>query len=379
MHRRHFLRCALAGPALLAEAARNAAWARATFAAPGPAPPLFDIHKVAEGVYAAIARAGFAINCNAAIFVNQDGVMVVDTHSKPSAARALLAQIREITPRPVRYIVNTHFHWDHSQGNHAYLAPSAPAFPKPVEIISSEPTRRWLEKEGRPRIQSSRMQLPKQLEALRERLGKARDAAERARTKEWLAQGEAYLAELKTIELDLPTVTFDSRLVLHQGSREIHLLFLGRGHTAGDVVAWLPQEKVVATGDLAHGLLPYIADGYPAEWITTLDRLLEVGFERVIPGHGGVQQQKQRVTEFRNYLEELTGVVRRGLEAGRSLEELEKDITPASLRSLQADGFVEKVQIEVARLGPGFPTDTLPALEQAVRSNVADIYKRLKA
>ena len=82
---------------------------------------LFDIKPVADGVYAAIAKPAYKVNCNAAIILLDDGVLVVDTHSKPSAARALIEQIKKLTPKPVRFVVNTHFHWDHYQGNEAYL------------------------------------------------------------------------------------------------------------------------------------------------------------------------------------------------------------------------------------------------------------------
>ncbi len=387
--RRRFLHHVWIGSALLAEAARKAAWARAT-AAP-ETPRLFDIEKVAEGVYAAIARPSFAINSNAAIIVNEDGVMVVDTHSKPSAARALIAQIREISSKPVRYVVNTHFHWDHTQGNHAYAAPPAgPGYPKAADLISSEPTREWIAREGRPRIAASLAVLPKQLEALRERLAQERDPQERARVQDWLQQGEAYLEELKKVEIELPTLTFDSRLALHQGGREIHLLFLGRGHTAGDTVVWLPQEKVVVTGDLAHGSLPYMADSYPLSWAPTLDRVKGLDFDRVIPGHGRVQQGKQRVSWFRNYVEELIQKVQQGAAAGRSLEELQKEIRPESLRTLREGGFLEQAWAERSKLIPSLPRagdrlDTAvhppppaAALEETVKANVADTYKRMQ-
>src|ERR1700722_8785986 len=110
---------ALAGASILELAYHRAAWARA--AAPSSEPNLFDIQKVGNGVYFALARPQAMINCNAAIFVRSKDVVVVDAHSKPSAAASLIGQIkREITPKPVRYVVNTHFHWDHTQGNHAY-------------------------------------------------------------------------------------------------------------------------------------------------------------------------------------------------------------------------------------------------------------------
>lgn len=158
-HRRDFLQRTLLAPLVLAEAARNAAWARASLRqAGGRAKRQFDLEKVADGVYAAIAHPSFAINCNAAIFVNDDDVVILDTHSKPSAAQALLAQVGEITNKPVRYIINSHLHWDHAQGNHAYHN-----YPRPIEIISSETTRQLLEQFGTQRLKAQIPQLPRSL------------------------------------------------------------------------------------------------------------------------------------------------------------------------------------------------------------------------
>ena len=126
----------------------------------------------------------------------------------------------------------------------------------------------------------------------------------------------------------LPTMTFDRRLVLHRGGREVHLLFLGRAHTAGDVVAYIPSERVVATGDLMHGLLPYMGDGFPDEWPATLRALEALEFDRVIPGHGSVQEGKSVLAEFRGYVEEVTEKVTRGVERGQPLDELRKADRP---------------------------------------------------
>ena len=132
--RRGFLGIARSGGSFLGLASgRRAAWAQAL--SPGAPTDLFDIQKVAEGVYFAQARPQAVINCNAAIFVNSADVLVVDAHSKPSAAAGLIAQIRQhVTPKPVRYLVDTHFHWDHSQGNGAYRD----AFGKDLQIIASD-------------------------------------------------------------------------------------------------------------------------------------------------------------------------------------------------------------------------------------------------
>ena len=113
---------------------------------------LFDLKRVADGIYAAIARPTAMLNCNAAVVVNRDHVLVVDTHSKPSAARALIRQIRaEVTELPVRYVVDSHLHGDHAMGNEAYPE----AFGANVEVISSTKTREWLETLGLPRLRQS--------------------------------------------------------------------------------------------------------------------------------------------------------------------------------------------------------------------------------
>src|SRR5579871_3812650 len=113
---------ALGGASVLELGFVRANWARAQ-SVNVTTTKLFDIQKVADGVYAALAHPAAITNCNAAIFVNSQYVVVVDAHSKPSAAASLIAQIKkEITPKPVRYLVNTHFHWDHTQGDAAYKA-----------------------------------------------------------------------------------------------------------------------------------------------------------------------------------------------------------------------------------------------------------------
>src|SRR6478609_772059 len=120
---------------------------------------LFDIKPVADGVYAAISKPAYKVNCNAVIILLGDSVLVVDTHSKPSAARALIAQIKKLTDKPVRYVVNTHFHWDHYQGNEAY--PSS--WPAGIEIISSEATRQNIQRLGIPRIKNEIVTMPQEI------------------------------------------------------------------------------------------------------------------------------------------------------------------------------------------------------------------------
>src|SRR5256714_12609582 len=201
---------------------------------------LFEIKPIADGVYAAIAKPSYRVNCNAAIIVLSDGVLVVDTHSKPSAARALIEQIKKLTPKPVKFVVNTHFHWDHYQGNEAY--PSS--WPAGVEIISSEATRTSIEQRGIPRVKHEILTMPAEIEQLRADLHKASTPEQRASIQKDISEAEGYLAELKSMQITLPTMTFDHSLILHRKSRTVEILWLGRAHTDGDVFVFLPKETV---------------------------------------------------------------------------------------------------------------------------------------
>ncbi|HEV8315220.1 MAG TPA: MBL fold metallo-hydrolase, partial [Burkholderiaceae bacterium] len=121
----------------------------------------FDVKKVADGVHIAVAAPAYKVNSNTAIIESDDGVMIVDTHSKPSAARVILGQVRELTPKPVRYVVNTHFHWDHWHGNEVYPA----AYPQ-AEIVTNDITREAMLKKGLKRIQDHVRQVPAEIAQL---------------------------------------------------------------------------------------------------------------------------------------------------------------------------------------------------------------------
>src|SRR5216684_1241099 len=146
---------ALVGASIIEEAFLRATWARAQ--APSESANLFKIEKVADDVYAALARPQILTNCNAAIFVNSQDVLVVDAHSKPSAAAALIAQIKkEVTTKPVRYLVNSHFHWDHAQGDAAYKASGAK-----LDIVASDTTKQLMTTLARNRLKDSVDSVPK--------------------------------------------------------------------------------------------------------------------------------------------------------------------------------------------------------------------------
>ena len=295
---------------------------------------LFDIQPVADGVYAAIAKPAFKVNCNAAIIVLDDGVLVVDTHSKPSAARALIEQIKKLTPKPVKYVVNTHFHWDHYQGNEAY--PSS--WPAGVEIISSEATRQNIQRIGIPRIKNEIVTMPQEIANLKKDLEKASSAEQKTAIQENIRQAEAYFSELKLMQVTLPTMTLDRSLILHHGSRTVEILWLGRAHTNGDVFVFLPNEKFIATGDALHGWTPFMGDSYPYEWIQTLDAAERLDFDSVLGGHGDVMHGKLRFELWKQYFQDLMDRTAAAYAEGASLEQAQKTVADF-LNKKYADKF----------------------------------------
>ena len=363
---------ALAGASILELAQYRAAWAQAL--APGVRTDLFNIEKVADDVYFAVSKPTMLLNCNAAIFVNTRDVVVVDAHSKPSAAASLLAQIRQdITPKPVRYLVDTHFHWDHSQGNAAYRAAGA-------KVVASKATRDLMARNTGQRLHASldpsghsfsgQPHVPTLLNAARERLGRAVSAEDKARAEDEIRQLEAFAAEMKNYSPVLPSITFDKQYVIKDKAHDILVQFHGRAHTAGDVAIFCPQRKVVATGDMILGFTPFMADGYPKDWPKTIDSVSKLEFDFILPGHGGVQRGRQRMNNLRAYIEEITQRVEDGKKAGQTVADLQKNISAASLKSLQAEGYVEFL------LGPGAP-NAMTTMQARVNTNIQHIYERL--
>jgi glyoxylase-like metal-dependent hydrolase (beta-lactamase superfamily II) len=247
--------------------------------------------------------------------------MVVDTHSKPSAARVIVERLRQLTSKPVRYVVNTHFHWDHWHGNEVYPA----AYPG-AEVVTNQITREAMVRKGLKRIQDHVRTVPAEIAKLRAEAASAPTADQRARLETDLRLAEAYLAEVKGLRPALPTIAFEGTMKLYRRDREVHLLHLGRAHTEGDVFVYLPKEKVVVTGDALIGWTPYMGDGYPEEWVGTLDRLARLDFTHIIMGHGDVVGREWLGT-FRAYVHDMVEAVRREAAAGATLEQAKERVT----------------------------------------------------
>jgi cyclase len=372
--RRDFLRVlmggALAGASVLEIAWHRAAWARA--AAPTDS-KLFDLEKAADGVYFARARAQAVINCNGAVFVRSSDVVVVDAHSKPSAAASLIAQIRrEVSDKPVRYVINTHFHWDHMQGDHAYRQTGSK-----VDIIATNVTKKLMSDLSLTRMHESADEIAQQIEKMRKRSEGAASGAEEAFCAEQLGQMQAYEAELKNFTLELPDITFDGSYELKDPAFDLHLQFHGHAHTAGDVFVHCPQRRALATGDASHGWVPNLGDGYPHAWPETIDKVMQGDFKYVLGGHGPMQSDRTVMTNQRNYIEELTGKVQEGKRDGLTVAEMEKRFTVASLRSMQSNGYAEFLARVQAEGHPHFSAADISPLQDDVNGNIRDIFKNL--
>lgn len=360
---------AFTGATLLERAALVATRARAQSKA--PLPKLFEIEKITEDVYAAVANGRALINCNAAIFERERDLLIVDAHSQPSAVDSLVGQIRhELTDKPVRYVVATHVHGDHTQGLPAYrkIAPD-------LNIIASETTRRQLAEVGPQRLKSAVDGIPAAIDGLNQKLAAAKTEDARAYYTEMIAQSRAFLEEMRTIPLELPDVTFGDEMTLHDKKQELHLSFRGRGHTAGDVVLYSPSRKALASGDLLHSFFPTIGDGYPMDWPGTLRSIQQLDFTKVIGGHGGVLQSRDRADNLRAYFDELLEIVGRAKKDGVTLESLQQSITPASLSSLKG-GYGEYLASEVKKHDfRVYLNSQAEVLARGVRDNLTSVYR----
>jgi len=271
----------------------------------GPAAALtgkaYKFEKIAEGVYYATATGSMVTGSNNVAIVGSRDVLVVDTGTTPAAARAFIEDLKLVTTKPVRYVVNTHFHYDHTDGNQVYAGKA--------DIIAHEYVRQAIQTLGvlhrEPYQTSQLVNVPRRIDDLKRQITAAKDTATRQTLQQQLKVTEEGFEQLKELKPTPPNVTFSTRKVLDLGGREVQLLFLGRGHTNGDTVVFLPKEKIVATGDLMESQIAYMGDAQFAEWLTTLDGLKRLDFDTDLPGHGMPFRGKELITAFQGYLRDL--------------------------------------------------------------------------
>ena len=292
------------------------------------------VTKLADGVYEIQhPSAGGNVNGNTTVIIGERQVFVVDTCYLPSVAREDIAQIRQWTDRPVSFVLNTHFHNDHNLGNRAYMD----AFPA-LTIIAHTETKKEMDLFGpgsAMRDERDVAYLQKMLEAGKTPDGQTLSEVDKTQVKNALARRMPALDEVKRVKFQSATLTFEHDFSIDVGNREVQVKFLGRGNTPGDAVVYLPKEKIAIAGDLLVYPIPYIYDGYPREWIQTLQNLAQLDADTIVPGHGPVMHDKAYIYLMRDLMQSAVDQMTENLRETRpamfqTLDEVKTsiDLTP---------------------------------------------------
>ncbi len=297
----------------------------------------WQIERVADGVYAAIHPRELWVNdSNSAVIVGERDVLIVDAQADPTRVRALLGEIASRTKLPIRTLVNTHWHSDHTQGNALYRELAGE-----VEIIGHETLTADVPQRAKASVDEEIARLAELLPRAEEQLrkgarldGQPLTAEQRLGQRAAIDREQERLGILRVTELLAPTRTYSQRLTLFQGDREIRLIHLP-GHTRGDTVVFLPREKVLITGDLLD-VMPYVGHGSPAAWSRSLTRLRELDFELIVPGHGPVFRGKGQLDKAQQFLDRLIEHAAASKAAGWSEDEAVRRLDLLPLRRLLA-------------------------------------------
>ncbi len=306
--------------------------------------PQFKIEKLADGVYAAIRTEppGLTVNANCVFIINDNDVVVVDSTLTPGTAREAIDALKQLTKKPVKYVINTHWHDDHILGNAAYRD----AFPG-VEFIGHAALLDYLPTTGLSNRKGamSEQGYPGFIKALKSRLesnesvfGGVMNEEERLAYQGTLDIAERYMAENPGVEVVLPTTTVKESLTLKHGKRTIEIRYFGRGHTSGDLVVFLPKERVAITGDLVVWPVPYVGSpqSHPGEWSKTLDQIVALSPTRIVPGHGPVLKDDSQLKAMSKLFAFIDEQVRAGVKRGESLEQIRKTLDLDSYREIFA-------------------------------------------
>ncbi len=235
-----------------------------------------EIVELDTGVYARLHE-GLT---NSGIIIGDDSVLVIDSLRMPSFARSLMEDVRKLTDKPVKYVIDTHSHWDHSWGNQEF--PEAAIIGHEncySEMVDVEWNEEWKNK--------------------------------------ILSSGDAWSDEANVVTITPPEITYQDSMRIYFGGREIILKYLGKAHTSGDTFIHLPKERIVLTGDVAQdGGVPYLGDSYPDEWLDTDDRMAELPVDRFVSGHGPVGDINALKTA-RDFIHSLVGNMKGAIADGK--------------------------------------------------------------
>ena len=311
--------------------------------APAAAQPLAApaVTTIADGVYLIRhPNASGWVHGNTTVIVGEREVLVVDSCFTSVRAREDIAEIKRRTTLPVRYLVNSHWHQDHTSGNADY----AEAYPG-IAIVAHTATARMLANTS-PTLASdiNRDGMPFK-KSIEDRLasgtasnGEPLTDAQRATLTRQLTDVTAVLEQARVYRQQMPTLTLDRQIAVDLGGRRVEITHVGRGNTSGDVVVYLPTERVLVTGDLIVSPIPFTFDGYPTEWVETLKTLRGWPAAAIVPGHGDVMRDHQYldqvITLMQTVIDQVDGQLRRNTES--TLEEVRKAVNLAAMKTVFA-------------------------------------------
>jgi cyclase len=310
-------------------------------ATPAPSPG-FAVEELAPGVYALIRSKppGFLLDANVVFVINDEDVLVVDSNLTPSSAEASIAALRRITDKPVRYLVNTHRHADHTTGNAVYRQ----AFPQ-VEIIGHPNMRADLLAKGGETLpgwigwaKEMTEELPKALASGTSFAGTPLTDEQRTSYAGDLDAAREIVADGGRMQVVAPTLTVGEQLTLERGGRRIEIRALGKSHTHGDLVVWLPKERIVAAGDLVTAPVPLIGadQSFVEEWAVTLTRLAELQPLLIVPGHGPVLRDGEHLQLYRAFLLDIASQTKSAMARGENAEQAAQSIDVTTFRERMA-------------------------------------------
>jgi glyoxylase-like metal-dependent hydrolase (beta-lactamase superfamily II) len=244
--------------------------------------------KLSEHAYAYTAEG----DPNTGIVVGDNAVMVIDTQATPIMAQDVIRRIRAVTYKPSKYVVLSHYHAVRVLGASAY---------SPEQIIASQDTYDLIVERGAADMKSEIERFPRLFRAVESVPG-----------------------------LTWPTLTFKGEMTLWLGKLEVKIMQLGRGHTKGDAVVWLPQEKILFSGDLVeYEATPYAGDAYFTDWPRTLDAIAALEPAKLVPGRGASLQTPAQVqaglTATRDFLSDLFASIKGGAQAGKDMHAIYRE------------------------------------------------------
>jgi cyclase len=300
--------------------------------------------KIAEGVYlfTTFPYGDVGFGGNSVAIITDEGVVMFDTSGTPATGQVILSEVRKLTNKPVLYVINSHWHWDHWGGNQVFKA----AFPE-VRFLSHAKNRElmmnvavaWnapgLEKDLPDYVNYQKQQL-----AMAE--AKHAPEAELAKKRELLTADENFLEQKRSVTYTFPNVTFSESATLYLGGREIRILH-ARGITPGDTYVYLPKEKILMTGDILVNPIPFAVGGsYPQEWIETLQKLDQLDIDTIIPGHGEAERERSYLERNLRLFQRIVSDVKGAKAKGLSLDQTRKELTDKAAIYAADLGLTEK-------------------------------------